>query len=210
MLTARRITPGLLSYLVHHSMRLRLLFTGNCIYSKAEYPRKYGERSRLVFSHLTGTKCVKFFLHMFGAGVGQFNMYIDGVNVIDVMGSQGNSWLMAQVEINGSNSEARTFFLSFFLSFFQSSLLLFLVFLSSSSSSSSSFSSLFVSSSTSFFGLLLLLLQLLVVLLIVLRQPDIINFIGYVHFSPSWTDCSWGSGRAYLAGRHSTGRYNHN
>ena len=58
----------------------------------------------------TGGRCLTFWYHMYGEGMGQLNVYIKPVtgslrNVWSLSGDQGDEWKMAQVTLISDSSE---------------------------------------------------------------------------------------------------------
>lgn len=68
----------------------------------ADYPRKEGDRARLVSPAFSGFFCLSFFYHMHGPAIGKLRLSLDDNVLIEITGEQGNDWMQAQVLVNGS------------------------------------------------------------------------------------------------------------
>ena len=64
-----------------------------------------GDDAGLLYKGFTGNKCLTFWYHMRGRGVGSLDVWVDNTNVLVLEGSQGNEWKKAKVKITGKNSE---------------------------------------------------------------------------------------------------------
>ncbi|CAG0879344.1 unnamed protein product [Cyprideis torosa] len=81
---------------------------GGYAYIDTDYPRKFGDKAVLQSQQLAATernrpRCMKFWTHMFGSGIGELNVYIQGdqapIKIWSMRGPQGNTWYEAQVSI---------------------------------------------------------------------------------------------------------------
>lgn len=71
-----------------------------------------GEKAKLLSQTFpqTGGRCLTFWYHMYGSGMGELNVYIKPITgslrkVWSLSGDQGNEWKMAQVTLDSSASE---------------------------------------------------------------------------------------------------------
>lgn len=76
-----------------------------------------GEKAKLISRTFptTGGRCLTFWYHMYGSGMGELNVYIKPVtgslrNVWSLSGDQGNEWKMAQVTLVSGSSEYQLVF----------------------------------------------------------------------------------------------------
>ena len=81
------------------------------MYIEASAPRKTSDRAKLISQIYPagGAQCLQFYYHMYGAGMGTMLVFLHSVDaphgdqgsmVISRTGNQGNSWLLAQANIN--------------------------------------------------------------------------------------------------------------
>ncbi|CAB4019916.1 MAM and LDL-receptor class A domain-containing 1-like isoform X1 [Paramuricea clavata] len=70
-------------------------------------PRVEGDKAYLVSSQVSGTQCLKFSYHMYGADIGSLivyeNMGSQMVELFKISGDQGNQWKKAEVQIKNGN-----------------------------------------------------------------------------------------------------------
>lgn len=82
------------------------------MYIETSYPRKNGDKARLVSpSHapVKGGQCFQFWYHMYGNSIGTLNVYIKiagniGIPVWIRSGNRGNVWKVTQIPITTSSS----------------------------------------------------------------------------------------------------------
>lgn len=78
------------------------------MYIETSGRRKLGDKAHLespTVSADPSTKCLRFWYHMYGATVGQLNVYLRagaglGPSIWTKRGTQGNKWIQGQVVIN--------------------------------------------------------------------------------------------------------------
>ena len=65
------------------------------MYIETSSPRIPGEKAKLLVSVPSnwGTSCLLFYYHMYGATVGTLNVYSGSINVFNISGNQGNTWM---------------------------------------------------------------------------------------------------------------------
>lgn len=75
---------------------------GYYMYTEASSPRVPGDTAKLNSPRLrfSGDTCLQFYYHMYGADMGTFNVYIDGIKVFSQSGPKGDKWLKAEVDVN--------------------------------------------------------------------------------------------------------------
>jgi hypothetical protein len=66
-----------------------------------------GDKAYLVSPQVSGTQCLKFSYHMYGASMGSLIVYQNiGNRMVELFkksGNQGNQWKKAEVQINNGN-----------------------------------------------------------------------------------------------------------
>ncbi|XP_048581562.1 tryptase isoform X2 [Nematostella vectensis] len=84
--------------------------TGYYMYTEAS-DRRRGDTSRmeLVSLDFSGDKCLFFYYHMVGSGVGSLNVYIGGSKVFSKNGPQGLTWRKAQIWAQQKGTATLTF-----------------------------------------------------------------------------------------------------
>ncbi|EDO39624.1 predicted protein, partial [Nematostella vectensis] len=83
---------------------------GYYMYTEAS-DRRRGDTSRmeLVSLDFSGDKCLFFYYHMVGSGVGSLNVYIGGSKVFSKNGPQGLTWRKAQIWAQQKGTATLTF-----------------------------------------------------------------------------------------------------
>lgn len=78
------------------------------MYIETSSPRQPGDNAKLDSPKLqfSGSMCLKFYYHMYGADIGTLNVNINGNKVFTASGDQGNKWLIAAVDVNLSGKYA--------------------------------------------------------------------------------------------------------
>ncbi len=68
----------------------------------------YGANAKLNSPKLqfSGNMCLKFYYHMYGAGMGTLNVFINGAKVFTESGDKGDMWLRKEVDVNFSGMYA--------------------------------------------------------------------------------------------------------
>ena len=82
------------------------------MYIETSYPRVEGDNAVLVSPKLlfSGKKCLQFYYHMFGAGMGKLNVFLNGARVFSACKDNGNKWLKAEIDVSLSGMyEVRNF-----------------------------------------------------------------------------------------------------
>lgn len=87
---------------------LYICLDGYYMYIEASGSRKLGDKAHLESPKVTAdpsTKCLRFWYHMYGATIGQLNVYTRagaslGPAIWTRQGTQGNKWIQGQVVIN--------------------------------------------------------------------------------------------------------------
>ena len=78
------------------------------VYIETSSPRVQGEKAYLVSPQVSGTQCLKFSYHMYGANMGSLlvyqNMGNQMVELFKKSGDQGDQWKKAEVQISNGNS----------------------------------------------------------------------------------------------------------
>ena len=76
--------------------------TGYYMYVETSSPRQEGDYAKLSSPKLqfSGSMCLQFYYHMFGAGMGTLTVSINGNSVFNASGDKGDMWLKAEVDIN--------------------------------------------------------------------------------------------------------------
>ena len=83
------------------------------MYIETSYPRVKGDNAILVSPKLqfSGTKCLQFYYHMFGASMGKLNVFSNGARVFSACKDKGNKWLKAEIDASASGMyEVRYFY----------------------------------------------------------------------------------------------------
>lgn len=72
------------------------------MYTETSSPRVQGDNAKLNSPKMqfSGNMCLKFYYHMYGASMGKFNVYINGIKVFSESGDKGNKWLKAEKDVN--------------------------------------------------------------------------------------------------------------
>lgn len=91
------------------------IFTpGSYMYIETSSPRKPGDYARLespTYSVTDGNgKCLVFWYHMYGSGIGRLNVYIKrgnslGSRVWTTSGNHGNRWLRGMITVQSPNTQ---------------------------------------------------------------------------------------------------------
>lgn len=91
------------------------IFTpGSYMYIETSSPRKPGDYARLespTYSVTDGNgKCLVFWYHMYGSGIGRLNVYIKrgnslGSRVWTASGNHGNRWLRGMITVQSPNTQ---------------------------------------------------------------------------------------------------------
>ena len=76
--------------------------TGNYMYIETSSPRQQGDKAKLNSPGLqfSGSMCLKFYYHMYGADIATLNVMINGNNVFSASGDKGNRWLRAAIDVS--------------------------------------------------------------------------------------------------------------
>jgi hypothetical protein len=78
------------------------------VYIETSSPRVQGEKAYLVSPQVSGTQCLKFSYHMYGANMGSLLIYQNmGNQLVELFkksGDQGDQWKKAEVQISNGNS----------------------------------------------------------------------------------------------------------
>ena len=82
------------------------LCPGHYIYIESSYPRHRYDKARIVSPVITGGKCVEFYYHMKGFGIGELNVYQKTAGhprtfLWQRYGEQSAVWTRAQVPVGG-------------------------------------------------------------------------------------------------------------
>ncbi|CAH3118157.1 unnamed protein product [Pocillopora meandrina] len=86
---------------------------GYYMYIETSYPRKQGDKARLIsptYPAVKGGQCFQFWYHMYGQDIGTLNVYVKspsgkpGVPVWLRSGDRGNIWKIAQVAVTSSSN----------------------------------------------------------------------------------------------------------
>ena len=84
------------------------------MYIETSRPRKPGDYARLETPTHQATngngKCLKFWYHMYGSGIGRLNIYIKrgqslGTPAWTMSGNQGNRWLRGMLTVKSPNQQ---------------------------------------------------------------------------------------------------------
>ena len=78
------------------------------MYIETSSPRKQGDTAKLNSPMLqfSGSMCLKFYYHMYGANIATLNVIIKGNKVFTASGNKGNKWLRAAIDISLSGKHA--------------------------------------------------------------------------------------------------------
>ena len=78
------------------------------MYIETSSPRRQGDTAKLNSPKLqfSGSMCLKFYYHMYGADIATLNVIINGNNVFTASGDKGNKWLRAAVDVSLSGNHA--------------------------------------------------------------------------------------------------------
>ena len=95
------------------SMKLRIIpscppLQGYYMYIETSSPRQQGDNAKLNSPKLqfSGSMCLKFYYHMYGANIATLNVIIKGNNVFTASGNKGNKWLRAAIDVSLSGKHA--------------------------------------------------------------------------------------------------------
>ena len=78
------------------------------MYIETSSPRKQGDTAKLNSPMLqfSGSMCLKFYYHMYGANIATLNVIIKGNNVFTASGNKGDKWLRAAIDVSLSGKHA--------------------------------------------------------------------------------------------------------
>ena len=78
------------------------------MYIETSSPRKQGDAAKLNSPMLqfSGSMCLKFYYHMYGANIATLNVIIKGNNVFTASGNKDNKWLRAAIDVSLSGKHA--------------------------------------------------------------------------------------------------------
>ena len=78
------------------------------MYIETSSPRKQGDAAKLNSPMLqfSGSMCLKFYYHMYGANIATLNVIINGNNVFTASGNKDNKWLRADIDVSLSGKHA--------------------------------------------------------------------------------------------------------
>ena len=79
------------------------IFTIQGFYAFINKGQRYDDAG-LVYKGFTGSKCLTFWYHMNGRGIGWLQVWVDDMDVLVLKGAKGNAWKKAQVQITGKRS----------------------------------------------------------------------------------------------------------
>ena len=88
-----------------------ILILGYYLYAEASNPASPGDKSRLLSKPFPATqgRCLTFWYHMYGSGIGQLNVILEKIKggvpqtVWSKSGQQGNEWKRAQVTLESDS-----------------------------------------------------------------------------------------------------------
>ena len=82
--------------------------TGYYMYIETSDPRQTGDYAKLNSPGLqfSGSMCLQFYYHMYGADMGTLIVNINGNSVFSASGDKGNQWLRAAIDVNLSGKYA--------------------------------------------------------------------------------------------------------
>ena len=83
---------------------------GYYMYIETSSPRQQGDNAKLNSPKLqfSGSMCLKFYYHMYGADIATLNVIIKGNTVFTASGNKGNKWLRAAIDVSLSGKHAVT------------------------------------------------------------------------------------------------------
>lgn len=72
------------------------------MYIETSSPRQPGDYARLNSPKLqfSGSMCLQFYYHMYGAGMGTLTVNVNGNSVFTASGDKGDKWLEATIDVN--------------------------------------------------------------------------------------------------------------
>ena len=72
------------------------------MYIETSSPRQQGDNAKLNSPKMqfSGSMCLKFYYHMYGANIATLNVIINGNNVFTASGNKGNKWLRAAINVS--------------------------------------------------------------------------------------------------------------
>ena len=78
------------------------------MYIETSSPRQQGDNAKLNSPKLqfSGSMCLKFYYHMYGANIATLNVIIKGNTVFTASGNKGNKWLRAAIDVSLSGKHA--------------------------------------------------------------------------------------------------------
>ena len=78
------------------------------MYIETSSPRQQGDNAKLNSPMLqfSGSMCLKFYYHMYGADIATLNVTINGSSVFTASGNKGNEWLRAAIDVSLSGKHA--------------------------------------------------------------------------------------------------------
>ena len=78
------------------------------MYIETSGPRKQGDNAKLNSPMLqfSGSMCLKFYYHMYGANIATLNVIINGNKVFSASGNKGDKWLRAAIDVSLSGKHA--------------------------------------------------------------------------------------------------------
>ena len=78
------------------------------MYIETSVPRQTGDYAKLNSPKLqfSGSMCLQFYYHMYGAGMGTLTVNISGNTVFNASGDKGDMWRKAEVDVNLSGNYA--------------------------------------------------------------------------------------------------------
>ena len=85
----------------HAGNYLFRFITGQYVYIETSSPRVQGDNAVLVKDGLsfTSKKCLSFYYHMYGSGMGTLNVSVGQKNIFTISGNQGNQWHQAKINV---------------------------------------------------------------------------------------------------------------
>ena len=94
------------------------LNTGHYLYIETSFPRQPGDKARVSFK-VFRVNCLQFWYHMWGADIGQLNVYYTNFQSSSfvshlawhLQGNQGDVWKLAQVPFDSDLVEVKLKFL---------------------------------------------------------------------------------------------------
>ena len=78
------------------------------MYIETSSPRQQGDNAKLNSPKLqfSGSMCLTFYYHMYGAGIATLNVIIKGNNVFTASGNKDKKWLRAAIDVSLSGKHA--------------------------------------------------------------------------------------------------------